>query len=75
MSKKREIDPAYYDTHCFGGEMIEAKKNGALIVTRPGESAIEAIKRYREAQKKVSVAARVPAGLLSKAKAQSVAAG
>jgi hypothetical protein len=75
MSKKKEIDSTYYDTHSFYGDMVEAKKNGTLIVVREGESLTDGIKRLREAQKKVSVSARLPAGIVSKGKAQAAAVG
>jgi hypothetical protein len=75
MRKKKEIDPTYYETHDFGDELMEAKKNGTLLVTLPGECALDAIKRYKKEQKAVSVTARVPAGIVNKGKERAAAAG
>jgi len=65
MSRKPGIDPAYYDTHDFADDMAEAKKNGTLIITKPGESTIEAIRRHMQANKKTeTVSVRLPKPLV-----------
>ncbi len=72
MSKKPEIDPAYYDTHDFADEFAEAKKNGTLIITKPGESTIEAIRRHMQANKKTeTVSVRLPKPLVAAIKKQA----
>jgi hypothetical protein len=68
MKKNKEIDPTFYENHCFGNDFYEAKKNGTLIVSLPGETALDAIKRYRKAQKEATIASRLPAGLADKGK-------
>jgi hypothetical protein len=50
MRKKKEYNPTYYDTHSFYEDMVEAKKNGTLIVIQEGESLESGLKRLREAQ-------------------------
>jgi hypothetical protein len=52
MSKKKEFDPTYYDTHSFYEDMVEAEKNGTLIVVQEGESFESGVKRLIEAQKR-----------------------
>jgi len=72
MSKKREIDPAYYETHDFGDELEEAARNGTLIVTKPGENALDSIKRYMQEKKKTeTVSVRLPKPLVAAIKKQA----
>ena len=73
---KKDIDPAYYDNHCFADDMAEAKKQGNLIVTRKGENALQSIKRYlAEKKKTASVTMRLPVYVVNMAKAQAKKAG
>jgi len=72
MSRKPGIDPAYYDTHDFADDMAEAEKNGTLIITKPGESALESIKRHMQANKKTeTVSVRLPKPLVAAIKKQA----
>jgi hypothetical protein len=57
MSDTRKIDPAYYENHCFGDELAEAELDGCLIVADPGESALDAIKRYARSRRETAVQA------------------
>jgi predicted DNA binding CopG/RHH family protein len=75
MKKKPSIDAAYYDNHCFAEELAEAKKNGTLGKTRPGETALEAIKRYTEENKKKPLSMRLPVYVIKGVKAQAKKAG
>jgi hypothetical protein len=52
MSRKGKIDPSFYETHDFAEDIAEAKRNGTLIVSKPGESALEAIDRAMLAGRK-----------------------
>jgi len=73
---KKDIDPAYYENHCFADDMAEAKKQGNLIVTRKGENALQSIKRYiAEKKKTASVTMRLPVYVVNMAKAQAKKAG
>ena len=72
MSKKSGIDPAYYENNCFADDFAEAKKNGTLIIAKPGESTIEVIKRKMLAQKKSeTVSMRLPKPLIVTIKRQA----
>jgi hypothetical protein len=64
MNKKSGIDPEYYETHCFADDLVEAKKNGNLIITQPGENTLEAIKRHMQAKEKTAV----PVGVVTEVK-------
>ena len=75
MQKKQEIDPNYYDNHCFADDFIEAEKRGELVVVGKGESTLEAIKRYAEARKKTAVSMRLPVYIINGVKAQAKKAG
>jgi hypothetical protein len=75
MRKKKEIDPEYYDNHDFGEELIQAKKDGTLYVTEPGESFLDSLPRAKEVWKKVPVSIRLTNGLLKKARGQAAADG
>jgi hypothetical protein len=66
MSRKRKIDPNYYETHDFGDEFEEAARNGTLIVSKPGESTVDALRRHMLAGKG-SGSARPVAPLAAKA--------
>lgn len=67
---------AYYDTHSILPDYYAAKKNGTLIVTRPGESALDLVLRRRAEEKKnVQVSMRLPVAVANKAKEQAAAAG
>ncbi len=73
---QKGIDPAYYENHCFAEDMVEAEKQGNLIVTRKGENALQSIKRYiAEKKKTASVSMRLPVYVVNMAKAQAKKAG
>jgi len=73
---QKGIDPAYYENHCFAEDMVEAEKQGNLIVTRKGENALQSIKRYiAEKNKTASVSMRMPVYVVNLAKAQAKKAG
>jgi predicted DNA binding CopG/RHH family protein len=84
--KEKGIDPAYYDTHCFADDFIQAKKEGNLIVPRKGENVFQAVKRHlkekaaerkalAEKNKTTPVSMRVPVYIVDMAKAQAKRAG
>jgi predicted DNA binding CopG/RHH family protein len=75
MSKKSEIDPEYYETHCFADDLAEAKKKGNLIIAQSGENTLEVIKRHMQAKKKATVSMRLPVGVVNKAKERAAVAG
>jgi hypothetical protein len=61
-----------HENTCFAEEMAEAKRRGDLIVTRPGETALESIKRHMQAKKKTeTVSVRLPAPLIAAIKRQA----
>jgi len=81
--KGKGIDPTYYENHCFADDMVEAEKQGNLIVTRKGENALQSIKRHlaeKAAEKKKlnkteSVSIRLPLYVVNLAKAEAKRAG
>jgi predicted DNA binding CopG/RHH family protein len=75
MSKKKEIDPAFYETHCFADWMEEAAAKGELIRAAPGKSIIDATREYMQAKKKTTVSMRLPAGVVKEAKERAAVAG
>jgi len=75
MTKKREIDPAYYENTDFGDEFYDGEKKGDVVWTQPGESALDAIDRYMETKKKINVTMRIPKGIVDEAKGRAANAG
>ena len=64
MSRKKGIDPTFYETNCFADWMEEAAKKGELIRPVPGKSIIDATREYMQAKKKIAV----PVGVVTEAK-------
>jgi hypothetical protein len=73
--KKKEIDPTYYENHDFGEELYEAERTGNLIVPQPGETTLDAIKRYMEAKIKPTASVRLPVGVLNEVKGRVAVVG
>ena len=57
MENKREIDPTFYETHCFAEDMAEADARGDLVVYRPGENVFQAIERHKR-EKELAMAVK-----------------
>ncbi|MCL2219102.1 MAG: hypothetical protein FWC23_01395 [Chitinispirillia bacterium] len=53
MDSTREVDPKFYETHCFAEDLAEAEAAGDLIISNPGENIIEAIKRHMHEKEKL----------------------
>jgi len=75
MTKREKELIEWFENTDLGDELLEAKKNGDLIVTKAGENPIEAIKRHIEAKKKVPVSLRLSTGVVNKFKSRAVSAG
>jgi len=54
MNSTRKIDPIYYENHCFGEELAQARWDGGLVVAEPGENTYDAIKRYARSRKETA---------------------
>jgi predicted DNA binding CopG/RHH family protein len=75
MSRKKEIDPTFYETNCFADWMEEAAKKGELIRPVPGKSIIDVTREYMQAKKKTTVSMRLPVGVVKKVKERAAVAG
>jgi predicted DNA binding CopG/RHH family protein len=72
MSRKKEIDPEFYETHCLADWLEEADKNGTLIKAVPGKSIIDVARENYLAKKKgETVSVRLPKLLIDTIKQQA----
>ena len=72
MTKRKKINPAFYETHCFADDIEEAAKNGELLRPHNGKNAIEVMREYMLAKKKSeTVSMRLPKPLIVTIKRQA----
>jgi hypothetical protein len=52
MTKHKEIDPEFYETHCFADDLVEASRNGDLLRPHSGKNAVEVMREHILSKKK-----------------------